>query len=111
MVKISFQPHEAGDLDAILTELADAVKARDEAIRMRLQPQLYHPVSKGYKAWRGVSWTLEVEDLAELEAIRGALKHFFELLERYGGEGMHQWLADYVAQLPEEPEAAEESSV
>jgi hypothetical protein len=110
MVKISFQPTDSDDLDAILNDLANAAKERGNDIRLRLQPQLYHPNSKGYKAWRGVSWTLEIEDLAELEASRRALKHFFELLERYGGEGLADWLEDYIKQLPEErpePETAD----
>ena len=100
-MKISFNPAQptAAEVDDFLRDLAEAAKEKESAIRVRLQPQLYHPKvgdkgSGSYRSWRLLTWTLEMENLDELIAFRGSLTHFITFLERYGPVATEKWFED-----------------
>ncbi len=110
-MKISFNPRSAteSEVESFLQDLADKAKERDEPIRLRVQPQLYHPRgekkgSGSYRSWRLLAWTLEMENIEELLAFRGSLTHFIEFLERYGPIGTEQWFADTLKNMTDEKE-------
>jgi len=114
-VKISFNPRNAteSEVESFLQDLAEKAKERDEPIRLRVQPQLYHPKgekkgSGSYRSWRLLAWTLEMENIDELLAFRGALTHFIEFLERYGPVGTEQWFADTLKNMKEETDERSE---
>ena len=100
-MKISFNPAHPTDteVDDFLRDLAEAAKEKESAIRVRLQPQLYHPKVGGkgtgsYRSWRLLTWTLAMDDLDELTAFRGSLTHFISFLERYGPVATEKWFED-----------------
>lgn len=112
-MKISFNPRSAteSEVEFFLQDLAEKAKEREEPIRVRVQPQLYH--SKGssgekgsgiYRSWRRLAWTLEMENLDEVLAFRGALTYFIEFLERYGPIGTEQWFKDTLTTMSETKE-------
>ena len=103
-MKISFNPRSAteSEVESFLQDLADKAKQYGDPIRVRVQPQLYHPKAKiegkkgsgSYRSWRLLAWTLEMENLEEVLAFRGALTSFMEFSERYGPIGTEQWFKD-----------------
>ncbi len=107
-MKISFNPAQptAAEVDDFLRDLAEAAKEKESAIRVRLQPQLYHPKmgkkgSGSYRSWRLLTWTLEMENLDEVLAFRGSLTHFIEFLERYGPVATETWFRDTLSNMEE----------
>lgn len=113
-MKISFNPRNAteSEVESFLHDLAEKAKERSEPIRLRVQPQLYHPKDKddgkkgsgSYRSWRLLAWTLEMENIEELLAFRGSLTHFIEFLERYGPIGTEQWFKDTLENMNEKKE-------
>ncbi len=95
-MKISFNPRSTSEseAEALLQDLAEQAKAKEEPMRLRLQPQLYHPTTNSYRSWRLLAWTLEMESLDELLAFRGSLTQFITFLERYGPVATEKWFAD-----------------
>ena len=116
-MKISFNPRNASEseVESFLQDLAEKAKDREEPIRVRVQPQLYHPGKKegekgtgSYRSWRRLAWTLEMENIEELLAFRGSLTHFIEFLERYGPVGTEQWFAETLKNMKEETDERSE---
>lgn len=108
-MKISFNPRSTSESEAesLLQDLAETAKAKNEPMRLRLQPQLYHPTSNSYRSWRLLAWTLEMEDLDELLAFRGSLTQFIMFLERYGPVATEKWFDDTLKSMDaQEKEAA-----
>lgn len=73
---------EQYDVNDSLNEAAESVPG--QAIRVRVQPQLYikRPSHRTpmYLAWRGVYWTMECADVQEGMALREAMSAFFAAL-------------------------------
>ena len=116
-MKISFNPRSAteSEVESFLQDLAEKAEARDEPIRVRVQPQLYHPKGekgkKGsgiYRSWRLLAWTLEMENLDEVLAFRGSLTYFIDFLERYGPIGTESWFKDTLENMSEKTSETQE---
>lgn len=91
---VSTTPAEA---ESSLESLAEAMADRGEPIKVRLQPQLYHPSTTSYRSWRLLTWTAEPENLEELLAFRESLQLFMDFLGRYGPQATEQYFRETLA--------------
>jgi hypothetical protein len=108
MINISFKPQTPTEIDEFLRELSDAAIAENEPIRLRIQPQLYHPTANNYKAWRMTTWTLEVKTREELLALREAIGLLFTVMELSPMDAVVEWLQKSVEDTRELKRQAEE---
>ena len=67
--------------DEVLREIRKETKGTDEPLKIRIQPQTYHP-TKGYLAWPSVAWTVRCQDIEEVKSFRKLLDEFFDAISR-----------------------------
>jgi len=83
---MAMQTSYSADVEHIDAPLEDAANERQpgETIRIRLQPSLFRRQLGQHRMWKGVSWTVDCQDLAEAVALREALQAFFAAVARVG---------------------------
>ena len=83
----------ARDLDDLDAPLREALANRPgKPLRLRIQPSILQ-ANGTYKGWRSVSWSLEVDDMAEAKALQGAMEHFFRTTATCGPQAVEAALA------------------
>jgi hypothetical protein len=85
------QTEYARDLADQNRSLLEAIEERPgKPLRLRVQPMILRTTGTRhqYKAWRDVSWTLEVADMAEANAFAEALRVFFVTLNAAGPDAV-----------------------
>lgn len=63
--------------DPQLTEIGRQAEAANEAIQIRVSPQLYRIEGRAYTGWGGTSFTVGVPDVPTAEQFKLALQEFF----------------------------------
>lgn len=88
MATTSFTPDAPKPaLDEPLERVGNAASTLEKHIRLRLQPDLYNWETRKYQAWHGLTWYIDVGDVAEGRRLRGALADFFMV---FGGSARQQ---------------------
>jgi hypothetical protein len=64
-------------VDAPLEEIGNAASALEKPIRVRLAPDLYNWTTREYRAWYGLAWSCDLQDVAEGKRLREGLENFF----------------------------------
>jgi hypothetical protein len=86
----------ARDLDDPDLSLKEAVKDRPgKPLRLRVQPAILQK-NGTYKGWKSVSWSLEVDDIAEARAIQQAMELFFRAMSESGPKEVQRVLKSAV---------------
>src|SRR5258708_20407331 len=81
MAKVSYLPDKvAPPVDTKLEEIHAVAVLAGKPIRLRIQPDLYHPERQGYESWAGLAWTLDLDDIEEGRRFREALGRFMAAL-------------------------------
>lgn len=70
---------ERPPIDGPLEQAALAAQKASKALRLRVQPDLYDPDKNRYTSWTGLTWMVDLEDVAEGRKLREALTLFFRL--------------------------------
>jgi len=74
MAQVSFAPDATRPpLDAKLEEVGAQALLIGKPIRLRIQPDLYDPDKRGYYAWAGLTWMLDLDDVEEGRRLREVL--------------------------------------
>jgi hypothetical protein len=63
----------------------------DRPPKLRMQPTVYD-VKNNYRAWPGVSWTLDCESVEEAKELKEALELFFTRVQAHGTAEVQQVL-------------------
>lgn len=80
MATVSFAPDRpTTPLDAKLEELGAQALLASRPIRLRLQPDLYDSDRRAYQSWTGLTWTLDISEIAEGRLFREGLGDFMQL--------------------------------
>lgn len=74
-------------IDASLEAAGSAAVNVGRPIRCRLQPYLYDWPNANFGAWRGLTWTIECQDVGEGRRLREGLASFFKA---FGGTERQQ---------------------
>ncbi len=95
MAKVSYLPDKvAPPVDTKLEEIHAVAVLAGKPIRLRIQPDLYHPERQGYESWAGLAWTLDLDDIEEGRRFREALGRF---MAAFAADGATQ--AELIVQL------------
>jgi hypothetical protein len=87
MAHTAFTHDEKPSMDAPLEVVGNGASALEKPIRIRLQPDLYNWETRTYEAWYGLTWKVEVQDVAEGRRLRQALA---DLFTAFGGNERQQ---------------------
>jgi hypothetical protein len=91
-----------GTAEALLTELEGKAKARDQRLRIRMQPTVLDVSTSTYRAVPGVSWMFEVETAAGVMEFKQAIDEMIQLGGLLGGtEQLIAYLRDCQATVKE----------
>jgi hypothetical protein len=83
------------DPDAVIDRLAAVALARQEPVRVRMQPTVMDHETKSYVALPQVRWILDLPNGDEVKALKAGLDLYFELMEKLGGA---QAMFDYLGE-------------
>lgn len=83
----------------VLDAIAQAAREADQPIRVRIQPNLFHPGRQRYYGWQGVSQLITVGGADDVRAFWEALLSFFELTERLGARETEAYMREVHAAI------------
>jgi len=87
MASVNFAHDDRPPVDATLETIGNGASALNKPIRCRFQPDLYDWGKTAYTTWHGLTWTIDVEDVAEGRKLREGLTLFFKA---FGGDARGQ---------------------
>ena len=76
MAHVNYTYDAPPSIDGPLERTGDEASGLEKRIRIRIQPDLYSWESRNYHSWIGLTWMIEVQDVAEGRRFREGLAAF-----------------------------------
>lgn len=101
------QVNYSADVSALDAPVVEAARERpNKAIRIRVPLLLFRVKPDGtassgvYRSWNNVSWIVECDSVGEAVRTRETLQLFFQAIQAFGTEGVHDALRQWLTAKP-----------